>query len=296
MSINASFGKENGFEVDKPNKKDDIQESKNDDIFNAIPIEIANEENYSYEYYNYFYIKQKLSYSLNNIFNIIQKRINNQKNKFFFTLKQNSNIKYSKLINAELLYMLIETNSKIIEHIWHQKRIDILNDVFTRIKKYNVLNEYYKSYDSKKNIEINQKINEIEEKMKKIEKIYNEKLNDVDILKNKEENTKKENIEIKNRINNLEEKYNMLIDKNKELKEFISLSRQKSAKYNYEVDTNGDKRIIELQNKIKIKEKETEDQIKYCELFYQNMNDILSQYESKYDTIKSTINTTNQNI
>ena len=296
MSINASFGKENGFKVDKSNENADIQKNKNGDIFNSIPIEIGKEENYSFEYYNYIYIKQKLSFCLNNIFNIVQQRIKNHKNKFFFTLKRDSNIKYSKLINAEILYMLIETNLKKMEHIWYKKRIDILNDIFTRIKNYNALNKYYKSYDSKKNIEIKNKINEVEENMKKIVKKYNDKLDEVNNLKNKEEKNKKENADIQKRNNNLEEKYNKLIDKNKELKDIISLSRQKSAKYNFELDTNGDKRIIELQKKIKIKERENEEQIKYFELFYQNMNDILSQYESKYDTIKSTINTTNQNI
>ena len=103
-----------------------------------------------------------------------------------------------------------------------------------------------------------------------------------------------EEIKIKN--DNLEKKYNQLIGKNNELKEIISLSRQKSAKYNYEIDANEEKKILELQNKINIKEKENEKQLAYFELFYQNMNDILSHYESKYDTIKSTINTTNQNI
>ena len=102
--------------------------------------------------------------------------------------------------------------------------------------------------------------------------------------------------EIKKRNKNLEEKYNELTGKNKELKEIISLSRQKSAKYNFENDINEEKYILELENKIKMKEQEREKQFLFCELFYQSMNDILSQYESKYDTIKSTINTTNQNI
>ena len=110
------------------------------------------------------------------------------------------------------------------------------------------------------------------------------------------EKQKKEEEEIKKKNINLEEQYNKLTEKNKELKEIISLSRQKSAKYNFENDINEEKRILELQNKIKIKEKENEKQLAYFEIFYQNMNEILSHYESRYDTIKSTINTTNQNI
>ena len=92
------------------------------------------------------------------------------------------------------------------------------------------------------------------------------------------------------------EQYNILIGKNNELKEVISLSRKKSAKYNYDNDIDTEKRILELQNKINIKEKENDKELSYFELFYQEMNAMLSQYESKYDTMKSTINTTNQNI
>ena len=112
--------------------------------------------------------------------------------------------------------------------------------------------------------------------------------------------------EIKKKTKNLEEEYIILIGKNNELKEIISLSRQKSAKYNYENDTDDEKKILELQNKIKIKEKESNKELEYYELFYNEMNEMLSQYESKYDTIKSnttfyevintTNNTTNQNV
>lgn len=296
MSLNTSFGPENGFKVDKDNENDDNLDNKNNNIFNSIPIEIENEENKEYEYYNYIFIKEKISFCLNNIFNLITQRINNHKYKFFYVLKQKSNIKYSKLIHAEIIYMLIERNFKIIEHIWHKKRIDILNDIFTTIKKYNILSKYYKNYDSKKNIEIKKNINEIEENKKKINKKFNDKSNEVDNLKKKEEKLKKEIADIKKRNKGLEEKYKVLIDRNKELNDIISLSRQKSAKYNYEHEINEENKIIDLQNKIKIKEKENEEQILYCETFYQKMNEILSQYESKYDTIKSTINTTNQNI
>ena len=298
MSLNASFGQENGFELNK-NEQNNNQEANNDDnnnIFNSIPMEIESEENQKIKYYNNIYIKEKISFHLQSLFNFIQKKINNNQSKLFFALKQKSDYKYSKLVHAQILFMLIERNFKKIKHIWDKTRKDILNDAFSKIKNHNILTAYYYDYDSKKNIETNQSISEVENDLKNVAKIYDEISEKVKILKKLEENQKNEVKEAENKNKKLEEKCNELIGKNKELKEVISLSRQKSAKYNYEHDADDEKRILELQNKIKMKEKESDNQIAYYELFYQSMNDMLSQYESKYDTIKSTINTTNQNI
>ena len=299
MSLNDSFGPENGFKVTE--SKENINLDTNDkkqinDIFNSIPIEIENQDNQPYEYFNYSHINEEILFHLNILFNTIKQNINNNQMKFLFTLKQISNNKYSRLVNAEILYMLIETNFKKLKHIWDTKRIEILNYTYTKIKNYSILKKHYKEYDSKKNNEIIKKINEIEEKFKIIDKKYNDKSDEMKNIKNKVDNQKKEINEMKNKINLLEVKYKQIFGKNNELKEIISLSRQKSAKYNYEHDINEEKIILDLQNKIKMKEKENEKQIAYCELFYQSMNEMLSQYESKYDTIKSTINTTNQNI
>ena len=298
MSLNDSFGPNNGFKLKESSK--DINKNKknkiNNDIFNSIPIEIENFNNQTYEYYYFSHIEEKISFNLNNLFNIIKQIINNNQMKFFFTLKQISNNKYSKLVEAEILYMLIETNFKKLKHIWDKKRIDILYNIFIRIKNYSLLKKNYKEYDSKKNNEIKRKICEYEENYKKIDKQYKDKSDEVKNIKNKVDNQKKELEQINKIYNNLEEKYNELFEKNNELKEIISLSRQKSAKYNYEHDNNEEKIILDLQNKIKIKEKENEKQLAYYELFYQSMNDMLSHYESKFDTIKSTMNTTNQNI
>ena len=297
MSLNDSFGPDNGFNlkesIENINKDKDI---KNNDIFNSIPIEIENSYNQPYENYNYSNIEEKILFHLNHLFNIIKQIINDNQMRFFFTLKQISNNKYSKLVNAQILYMLIETNFKKLKHISDKKRTDIINNTFIRIKNYSIFKKHYKEYDSKKNNEIKSKIYENEENFKKIEKQYKDKLDEVKNIKNKTDNQKKELDQINKRYINLEEKYNQLSEKNNEIKKIISLSRQKSAKYNYEHDINEEKIILDLQNKIKIKEKENEKQLAYYELFYQSMNDMLSHYESKFDTIKSTMNTTNQNI
>ena len=297
MALNDSFGAKNASYIEQ-DKKIAIKDNKEgtNEIFNSIPIELEKEENSTKEYYNYLYLKEKLTFNLNNIFDIMNKKLNNKRMKLFYTLKQKSNIKYSKLVDAQILYILIETNFKSLSHLFEKKRLGIFHFTFMKIKNYISLNKYYKEYDSKKNDEVKKNINEMDENLKKIEKKFKEKSEEIDNLKKKLTIQKKEMEEIKIKNDNLEKKYNQLIGKNNELKEIISLSRQKSAKYNYEIDPNEEKKILELQNKIKIKEKENEKQLAYFELFYQNMNDILSHYESKYDTIKSTINTTNQNI
>ena len=299
MSLNASFGEKNAFKVDKTedvNNKMDNPEKEDNDIFNSIPIEIENEETQKKEYFENISLKEKITFNLNILFDFIEKKLANKQIKLFFWLKQKSNEKYSKLVNAQILYMLIETSFKSLVFIFYKRRIDIISYAFRKIKNYNILTLHYKNYESKKIIENQKGILELEENFKKIENKYKNKKEDIVEIKDKLEKQNKDLDEIKKRNKNLEEKYDELTEKNKELKEIISLSRQKSAKFNFEHDINEEKYILELENKIKMKEKEREKQFSYCELFYQSMNDILSQYESKYDTIKSTINTTNQNI
>ena len=118
MSLNASFGQENGFELNN-NEENNNQEENNDKnkIFNSIPMEIESEENQKIQYYNNIYIKEKISFHLNSLFNFIQKKINNNQSKLFFALKQKSNYKYSKLVHAQILFMAIETNFKKINHV-----------------------------------------------------------------------------------------------------------------------------------------------------------------------------------
>ena len=297
MALNDSFGAKTASYIEKE-KEIVIKDNKEgvNEIFNSIPIELEKEENSAKEYYNYLYLKEKLTFNINNIFNIMNKKLNNRRMKLFYTLKRKSNIKYSKLVEAQILYILIETNFKSLSHLFQKKRLDIFHFIIMKIKNYISSNKYFKEYNSKKNDEVKKNINEMDDNLKKIEKKFKEKSEEIDNLNKKLTIQKKEMEEIKIKNDNLEEKYNQLIGKNNELKEIISLSRQKSAKYNYEIDPNEEKKILELQNKIKIKEKENEKQLAYFELFYQNMNEILSHYESKYDSIKSTINTTNQNI
>ena len=122
MSLNDSFGLENGLKVETVKEADTKdKKEKTNCIFSSIPMEIEKEEGQVKEYYNYLYLKEKIFFNLNNLFNYINQKLNNKKNKFFIALKQKSNNKFSKLVNAQILYMLIETNFKLIEHLWNKK-------------------------------------------------------------------------------------------------------------------------------------------------------------------------------
>ena len=82
--------------------KDKIEkeEEKQNDIFNAVPIEIKSEENQDILYYENLLIKQNIKYNLSLIFNNIKKNIYLKKTKFFQELKRRANYKLSKLINS----------------------------------------------------------------------------------------------------------------------------------------------------------------------------------------------------
>ena len=112
-------------------------------------------------------------------------------------------------------------------------------------------------------------------------------------MKNNEKNINNEIEGLEKKYSGLNEKYNELIKKSKAIKESISLSKQKSYNLSSTMDKTLDPRIIELQNKIKAKENEREKSYVYFEDFYQRMSDMLGSYESNYETIVSTMNTSN---
>ena len=111
-------------------------------------------------------------------------------------------------------------------------------------------------------------------------------------LKQNEKNINNELEEINKKNNKLNIKYNNLIAKSKELKEAIM---QKMTNFSSTLDKTIDPRIVELQNIIKTKEKDTEKSMNYFEDFYKKMSDILDVYETNYENIKSTINSSAEN-
>lgn len=310
MSINASFGPEEeeiigedkaniSFEnlANKNLGEDNGNGSPNNNIFNSVPMEIESQENEKINFYQNILVKENINYHLSMVFNILKNLLKSYKLKFLYELKQKSNNKYAKLVKAEIIFMNIQQNLQIFNYIFNRDRKEKLNNCFIKLKKHISLLKFLEAQEEKKSNEIKKKIKNANEQLKKCEKNYKEALSGVEGLKNIDEKLNEEINVLEQKNKSLNEKYNELVQKSKVLKESISINKQKSANYSSTMDTkNSEPRILDLQKKIKEREDEKEKNMSYFEDFYHKMNDMLGKYESNYDTIISTMNTTNQNM
>jgi hypothetical protein len=291
---NANENNENNLSFDNMKMegkeiKDKIEkeEEKQNDIFNAVPIEIKSEENQDILYYENLLIKQNIKYNLSLIFNNIKKNIYLKKTKFFQELKRRANYKLSKLINAEIMFLNIENKLSIFTHIEKNWKYQSSKKVFLKLKFNSKLDKYKKDQDKIKENEMKKKVKEVNDNLKKTENNLKAVSDSVEQLKQNEKNINNELSELNKKNNKLNEKYNNLVTKSKELKESIM---QKMTNFSSTLDKTIDPRIAELQNIIKAKEREKNNNMNYFEEFYKKMNDILDIYENNYETIKSSIN------
>ena len=301
FDANASFGQED-FVADNQNnntsfgKNEDTKQILSqdiDNIFDSVPMEIENEEDPKTKYYKEIKIKENIENSLYSIYNILKQKILFSKLSFFFKLKQISNMKYSKLVKAEILFMSIERSFSIFLKIYNKNKAKQLSKCFNKIKNFAKILKYKGVVEKKEETDLKNKIKIANDTLSKYQKTQKDISTNLETLKNNEKNINNEIEGLEKKYSGLNEKYNELIKKSKAIKESISLSKQKSYNLSSTMDKTLDPRIIELQNKIKAKENEREKSLVYFEDFYQKMSDLLSSYESNYETIVSTINTTN---
>ena len=274
------------------NDKSEKEEEKQNDIFNSVPMEIKNQENQDLLYYENQLITERIKYNIYIIFNTIKKNLYFKKSKFFQELKIISNNKLSKLIKAEIIFLNIQNKLSIFNHIERNLRYKLLKEAFIKLKLFAKIKNYKESQDKIKETEMKNKIKEMNDNLKKSENNLKEVSNNVDKLKQNEKNINNELEEINKKNNKLNIKYNNLIAKSKELKEAIM---QKMTNFSSTLDKTIDPRIVELQNIIKTKEKDKEKSMNYFEDFYKKMSDILDVYETNYENIKSTINSSAEN-
>jgi hypothetical protein len=274
------------------NDKNENEEEKQNDIFNSVPMEIKNQEKQDILYYENQLITEKIKYNIYLLFNIIKNNLYFKKSKFFQELKIISNNKLSKLIKAEIIFLNIQNKLSIFNHIERNLRYKLLKEAFIKLKLFAKIKKYKESQDKIKETEMKNKIKEMNDNLKKSENNLKEVSNNVDKLKQNEKNINNELEEINKKNNKLNIKYNNLIAKSKELKEAIM---QKMTNFSSTLDKTIDPRIVELQNIIKSKEKDKEKSMNYFEDFYKKMSDILDVYETNYENIKSTINSTAEN-
>jgi hypothetical protein len=269
------------------NDKNENEEEKQNDIFNSVPMEIKNQEKQDILYYENQLITEKIKYNIYLLFNIIKNNLYFTKSKFFQELKNISNNKFSKLIKAEIIFLNMQNKLSIFNHIERNLRYKLLKEAFIKIKLFAKIKKYRDSQDKIKETEMKSKIKEMNDILKKSENNLKEVSNNVDKLKQNEKSINNELDEINKKNNKLTTKYTNLVTKSKELKEAIM---QKMTSFSSTLDKTIDPRIIELQNIIKNKEKDKEKSMNYFEDFYKKMSDILDVYETNYENIKSTIN------
>ena len=181
----------------------------------------------------------------------------------------------------------MQNKLSIFNHIERNLRYKLLKEAFIKIKLFAKIKKYRESQDKIKETEMKNKIKEMNDILKKSENNLKEVSNNVDKLKQNEKSINNELDEINKKNNKLNTKYTNLVSKSKELKEAIM---QKMTSFSSTLDKTIDPRIIELQNIIKSKEKDKEKSMNYFEDFYKKMSDILDVYETNYENIKSTIN------
>ena len=269
------------------NDKNENEEEKQNGIFNSVPMEIKNQEKQDILYYENQLITEKIKYNIYLLFNIIKNNLYFKKSKFFQELKNISNNKLSKLIKAEIIFLNMQNKLSIFNHIERKLRYNLLKEAFIKIKLFAKIKKYRDSQDKIKETEMKSKIKEMNDILKKSENNLKEVSNKVDKLKQNENSINNELDEINKKNNKLNTKYTNLVTKSKELKEAIM---QKMTSFSSTLDKTIDPRIIELQNLIKSKEKDKEKSMNYFEDFYKKMSDILDVYETNYENIKSTIN------
>ena len=309
MEFNGSFGerefeeeeeinlkdlvkmKENEISIDNTQKYDDTDtHPKNNGIFNSVfatEIENNNDSTKKIEFLQIQLIKEKINYSLLNIYKIINNHIDSYKLFFIYELKYNLSQKYSKLLKAEILYSNIKNKLEHLIHLFKFINTFKLKKCFTEIKNYSYLKKRQEEYEVLRKKEKENQIQNLNYKLNNIENNLAEANKKINILNNTQKKVSNDNKELKLKINQLNEKINHLTKEVNSLKESIS---NKKIIYNNILNKNQEEIIQNLTNLIEQKENEKKQAMIDVDNFYQSMDIVLSQYESISETILSNCN------
>ncbi len=310
MDFNGSFGegdfdeeeidlkdlakmKENENSLDnilRYNNSDDTV-PKNNDIFNSVLTTEINNNNdpKKIEYFEAQLIQEKINYTLNKTFTVINNRINSYKISFIYKLKYILNQKYSKLITAEILYTNIKTKMDHFFYLFQFMLLSKMKKAFHKLKNYSFLKRRQQDQEQAIKKEKENKIQVLNNKLNSVGNNFNEINRKINILNNIQKKLNNENKDIKNKISQLNDKVNQLNKIGTSLKESIS---NKKNVYNNINNKNQENIIQNLQNLIEQKENEKEKAMIDVDDFYQKMDVVLSQYESISETILSNCNIT----
>jgi hypothetical protein len=231
-----------------------------------MEVETDNEyQNQNNTFYDTLLSKEFLKYHISNLFNIIKSKIIIIKYKIFSIIKEVSNIKLRKLINAEILYIEISSKLKRIVQIFKRNRINILYQVFNILKT--------RIYIAKNNYDNDHDKNSIE----KLEKEIKDGEKKIIIL------TKKEN--------KLRDEINCYYKKKKQMKETIKIIENNAVKAAIEIikkqnnsknrfETNKyDSDIYSVESTIEPNKQTKDGKEEVVKLFMENINNFLNEYQ-----------------
>ena len=213
---------------------------------------------------------------------MLQNNIKNKKIKFYIKLEYISNKKYSKLVNAEITYLNINTQLHKLMHMLKRKIFAKKSKFFHNLKGLTKIKKYSKMQENKYSKEKENKIGIYRDKLKNLENSLKEILFKVNNLKKEDEKIDIENITINQNILKLNEKINNLINTGKNLRNNIIKKRENNISDNSK-DT--DNIIQHLEEMIQQKQKDKERAMLDVDNFYNSMDAVLSQYEALSDNI-----------
>ena len=220
------------------NNEISIPTNSNNNIFSAVPMELEEESNYqninisndiNYNYYMDLLSKELLKYNLGNLFNILNDKKTIIQSNIFYIWKKLYKNKLNKIVKAQIIYLQISSSIDLISKIFRYHRINILYQIFNKIKskyvyyqdmKGNNINNFRAKFEINYKKEKNNLINENNNSINSLKK-------DIQILKkNIDQLTTKES-ELKSEINGYLQEEKLLNEKIKNI-ETLNNSLKKS--------------------------------------------------------------------
>jgi hypothetical protein len=283
----------NNNETNKNNEKIDDSIPIQNDIFNSIPMEIENENEKILYYQNEITI-EKINYFIIKLLKNINNRFLLTKLEVFLLIKKISNKKHLKLIHAELMYMKLINNLKLMLRIYRRNNKNKLNKYYKKWKNNYLLNNQLNI--AKNKIEENlQKLNE--QKLINLNKEIKDFDKDIEYSNKTLLNLQTHENELKNKFKNVEDQENKLNQKKNNLYNLVLKNKDiLNSKINDSTNEikNLENKIKLLENKINnIKEDNKKKEIAMNN-FIKEMEPMIQTYEQNFENLEN-MNFTNLN-
>ena len=262
------------------NNNDLTINSNTNNIFSPVPMEVETDNDYQNQnntFYDTLLSKEFLKYHISNLFSIIKSKIILIKYKIFSIIKEVSNIKLRKLINAEIIYIEISSKLKRIVQIFKRNRINILYQVFNILKT--------KIYIAKNNCDNDHDKNSIE----KLEKEIKDGEKKIIILTKQEKK--------------LRDEINCCYKKKKQMKDTIKIIENNAVKAAIEIikkqnNSKYDSNLYSVERTIEANKQTKNGKEEVDKLFMKNINKFLNEYQVYINNlygIESDMNNNNAN-